>query len=192
MSGWTSPASSVSGNWLNQFARGSVNGSRRGTGRLVRRGFCHSRGGGCRGVRSDALRDPPRNFSLPGSRGLGGLRDLRESSCWVCGQSERRCPCLPHFQHRLVGLGASGGVTAGLALVRTVIAYFSMVIRRSTAASSEGGVGGSCRCVLTKLSHLWGGLCCFVESLGLEVSFSFLKCGFYSGDPLFLERVVKA
>jgi len=137
MSGWTSLASSVSGNCLKRFVRGSMNCSRCRSGRLVRRGFCHA-WWVCRGVRSDALRNPPCIPSSPSSRGLGGLCSLRESGrCWFCAQPERRCPCLPHFQHRLVCLGASGGVTVGLTLDKTAIAHVSMVIRRSVAASRE-------------------------------------------------------
>jgi len=142
MSGWTSLASSVSGSWLKRFVRGSMNGSHCHSGRLVQRGFCHS-WGVCRRVRTDALRNPPCILSLPGSPGLGGLgglRGLRESGHWFCGQPERRCPCLPHFQHRLVCPGASGGVAAGLTLDKTAIAHFSMVIRQSVAASREGEV----------------------------------------------------
>jgi len=139
MSGWTSLASFVSGNWLKRFMRGSMDCSRCRSGRLVRRGFCHS-WWVCRGVRSDVLWNPPCILSLPGSRGLGGLRIVRESGRWFCGQPERRCPYLPHFQHRLVCLGASVGVTAGRTLDKTAIAHFSMVIRRSVAASREGEV----------------------------------------------------
>jgi len=186
MSGWTSPASSVSSNWLKRFVRGSVKCSRCHSGRLVRQGVCHS-WGVCRGVRTDALRGPPCILPSPGLRGLGGLRGLRESGRGeFCGQPGRWCPCLSSFQLLLVRLGALGEVAECLILDKAAIAHVIMVIRRSVAESR--GVDGSHRCLSLQTSHLLG---CLVEPLCLEICLSFSKCGLYGGDSLCLELVVK-